>query len=201
MHDHKNARTYSSRGWSAGRAAALGAALGAGAVGCSDGAVSPPVITDLRSADQSAVAPDLSAAPKTGVVINEVFPHGSDELTDPDWAELKNTGSTTVDLSGYRVRDDKTTATLPAGTTLAAGQYLVLYCDDVPDGGATGIIHLPFKFGGKDEFHLQSPTGTEVDSVTWTAATAPTGKSYGRLPDGSGQFAAQTPTRGTGNGV
>lgn len=201
MNDHKNARTHSSRGWSAGRAATLLAALGTYAAGCSDGAVDPPVITDLRSADQSAVAPDLSAAPKTGVVINEVFPHGTNELTDPDWAELKNNGTTTVDLSGYRVRDDKAAATLPTGTTLGAGQYLVLYCDDAPDGGAAGLIHLPFKFGGTDEFHLLLPTGTEVDSVTWTAAKAPTGKSYGRLPDGSGQFAAQTPTRGTANGI
>jgi hypothetical protein len=186
---------------------ALAAALGVCVAGCSDDSKIVPTITDLRSpspdlrsADLSAAPQDLSGVSPAAVVINEVFPHGTNELTDPDWAELKNNGTTPMDLSGYRVRDDKTTMTLPAGTTVAPGQYLVMYCDDTPDGGAAGVIHLPFKFGGSDEFWLLSPDGTTVDSVTWKSNNVPAGKSYGRLPDGTGQFAAQTPTRGTANG-
>ncbi len=159
------------------------------AAGCSDGK------TDSVDAGQ-----DLAAVITTAqVVINEVFPHGADELTDPDWAELKNTGTTTVDLSGYRVRDDKTSATLPAGTTIAAGAYLVIYTDDVPDGSATDRLHVPFKLGGTDEFYLLSADGNKVDGVTWDATAVPQGKSYGRLPDGTGKFNAITPSRGARN--
>lgn len=138
-------------------------------------------------------AADLKVA--TGaVVVNEIFPHGSDEVTDPDWAELKNIGQSALDLSGYQVRDDKTKATIPDGTSLGPGQYLVIYCDDVPDGGASGRMHVPFKLGGQDEFYLLDPSGNRVDGVSWDGATAPAGKSYGRLPDGTGQFTALTPT-------
>lgn len=144
-------------------------------------------------------ARDLSAAAKT-VVINEVYPHGVDPLTDPDWAELKNVSDATVDLSGYRVRDDKTSFTLPAGTRLAPGEYLIILCDDTPDGGGAGL-HAPFKLGGGDEFYLLQSDGSRVDSVLWTADQVPTGKSYGRLPDGSGSFSALNPTRGARNGV
>ena len=146
-------------------------------------------------------ARDLAGAalPKT-VVINEVFPHGADVLTDPDWVELKNVSDAAVDLSGYRVRDDKTSFTLPAGTTLDPGKYLVLLCDDQPDGGGAGL-HLPFKLGGSDEFYLQTSDGTKVDGVLWTVDVAPTGKSYGRLPDGTGSFSALNPPRGSRNGV
>ena len=134
-----------------------------------------------------------------GVVVNEVFPHGPDELTAPDWAELKNTGDSEVDLSGYRVRDDKTSAELPAGTRLSPGAYLVIYCDDVPDGAATDTLHVPFKLGGGDEFRLLKADGTTVDSVAWQSGVVPAGKAYGRLPDGTGPFAPTNPTRGARN--
>jgi len=72
--------------------------------------------------DGSSTAADMRIAATAGaLVINEVFPHGSDELTDPDWAELKNIGATAIDLSGYQVRDDKTKATIPDGTSLSPG--------------------------------------------------------------------------------
>lgn len=163
----------------------------AAASGCSS--------SDGQPADGGADQGAASAA--GGVVINEVSAHGTDALMDPDWAEIKNTGSTAIDLSGYKLRDEKVTATLPPGTTLGPGQYLIVYCDDVPDGGAADRLHVPFKLGGQDELHLLRPDGTPVDAVFWDAVSAPSGKSYGRLPDGSGAFTALNPTRGTRNGI
>lgn len=161
-----------------------------GAAGCAE---------QSSAADGSTVA-DMKAAATAGkLVVNEVFAHGSDELTDPDWAELKNIGETELDLSGYQVRDDKTKATLPDGTSLAPGKYLVIYCDDVPDGGATERMHVPFKLGSDDEFYVLDPSGNRIDGATWDATTAPSGKSYGRLPDGTGQFTALTPTAAARN--
>lgn len=144
---------------------------------------------------------DQSAAVQGSVVVNEIFPHGADERTDPDWVELKNTGGTPIALSGYRVRDDKTPSVLPSGTTIPAGGYLLIYCDDAPDGGATDRIHVPFKLGAKDEFYLLDAAGNRVDSIAWDSTTALSGKSYGRLPDGTGQFNALTPTPGARNGT
>lgn len=164
-----------------------------GASGCSK--------EEMTASDGGVTSSDFGMPAVTSVVVNEVFPHGADPLTDPDWAELKNTGTTTVDLSGYRVRDDSSLLTLPAGTTLAPGQYLVIYCDDGPDGGASDRLHAPFKLGKQDELYLLRPDGEKVDGITWDATTAPSPNSYGRLPDGSGQWNSLTPTKGTRNGV
>ena len=142
-----------------------------------------------------AATQDMRAATATAtLVVNEVFPHGADELTDPDWVEIKNIGQATADLSGYQIQDDKTKMMLPDGLTLGAGAYLVIDCDDSPDGGATDRIHAPFKLGSEDEFYLLDPSGNRVDGATWDKTLAPSGKSYGRLPDGTGQFIALTPT-------
>ncbi|MFO0621212.1 MAG: lamin tail domain-containing protein [Polyangia bacterium] len=157
-------------------------------VGCSEG--------DASTLD--AGSEDLSVSAQS-VVINELYPHGTDTLTDPDWVELKNLGQSAVNLSGYRVRDDKTFFTLPAQATIPAGGYLILYCDDAPDGGASDRVHLPFKLGSQDEFYLLDPSGATISSASWNAVTAPSEKSYGRLPDGTGLFIALTPTRSARN--
>lgn len=135
----------------------------------------------------------------TAVVVNEVYPHGSDPLTDPDWVELKNTGSAAVDVSGYRVRDSETTFALPTGTVIPPLGYLVLYCDDIPDGGASDRIHVPFKLGSADQVQFLDPTSVKIDGASWDATTAPSGKSFGRLPDGTGLFIALTKTLGARN--
>lgn len=168
---------------------ALVLALGAGCQGNS----TPTPVADLS------VAPADAAL--SSVVVNEVFPHGTDDVTDPDWAELKNISAAAVDLSGYKVRDENTPVALPAGTVLRPGEYLVLYCDDNPDGGNAQVIHLPFKLGSKDEFVLIAPDGSKADGAAWAKDTIPTDKALGRLPDGTGQFTLVKPTKGARNGV
>lgn len=131
------------------------------------------------------------------VVVNEVFPNGT-AVTDPDWAELKNTGDSDADLSGWKVRDSNTgnLFTLPAGTVVAAGKYLIIYCDDQEPGGVAGGVHVPWKLSASngDQFHLVGKDGLEVDAVTF-GADVPADKSWGRLPDGTGGFVRTTPTR------
>lgn len=156
-----------------------------------------PVLAGCQGPNAAAL--DLAVSEHGQVVVNEVFSSGSDPLTDPDWVELKNIGSSPVDLSGYRVRDEQTTAMLPAGTQIAAGAYLLIYCDDAPDGGARDRIHVPFKLGGQDEFYLLAPDGTSLDGVAWNSTLVSSGRSYGRLPDGIGQYLALTPTPGARN--
>jgi hypothetical protein len=126
------------------------------------------------------------AAPTTTVKVNEVESNG-----DPagDWVEFYNTGTQAVDLSGYVFRDNDDTRgyTIPSGTTIPAGGYLVLL------ESAFG-----FGLGGGDQARLFAPGGSVlVDSYTWTAHAATT---YGRCPDGTGAFqTTTTSTRGAAN--
>ncbi len=112
------------------------------------------------------------------IVINEVVSNPSSGGSD--WIELYNSGTATVDLSGYVLADSKGLAdasayTIPDGTTLAAGKYLVF------------VNATSFTFGlGKsgDEVILADTAGKEVDHLTF--GEMPNGdQSYGRKPDGS----------------
>ncbi|AMW06438.1 hypothetical protein GEMMAAP_00560 [Gemmatimonas phototrophica] len=123
----------------------------------------------------------------TTVKINEVESNGG---TPGDWVELINIGATAVDLSGYVFRDNddsRVPYTLPAGTIIAAGGYLVL--DEAQFG---------FGLGAGDAARLFAPGGgTLVDSYTWTAHAATT---YGRCPNGTGAFVTSpASTKGTPN--
>ncbi|TSD10307.1 lamin tail domain-containing protein [Curtobacterium sp. KBS0715] len=144
---------------------------------CADG-VGPLVDT---TASTKGTANDCSSP----VRINEVE---SQDGTPGDWVELTNTGSTTVDLGGYLLRDseDDHTYTIPAGTTVAAGGFTVL------DEAAFG-----FGLGKADSVRLFDARGAVVDSTSWTAHASTT---YGRNPDGTGDFAeTAAPTKGAAN--
>lgn len=119
------------------------------------------------------------------VRINEIESSGG---TPGDWVELINAGPTVADLSGYIVRDndDSHTYTIPAGTTLAPGAFLIIE-----------EAALNYGLGGADAVRLFSPSGALVDSYSWTTHAPVT---YGRCPDGTGAFAATTAsTKGSAN--
>jgi hypothetical protein len=123
----------------------------------------------------------------SAVRINEVESSGG---APGDWVELTNAGEETVDVSGFQVRDDDDShvATLPDGTTIAAGGYLVV---DVE-------TEFGFGLGGGDTARLFAADGaTLLDSYGWSEH-APT--TYARCPDGVGEFAvAAAPSRGEVN--
>jgi hypothetical protein len=135
------------------------------------------------------------------VVINEVFASGP-SAAEPDWVELKNLTGAAVDLSGYQMRDNLVAdlVALPAGTSIDAGGYLVVYCDDQADGGVAGGVHVPWKLSASkgDEVHLLDPSSVEIDATIF-GVDVPADKSWGRLPDGTGTFVRTTPTQGKSN--
>lgn len=120
------------------------------------------------------------------VRINEVESQGG---TPGDWVELFNPNAQPVDVSGWVFRDnvDANGYTIPAGTVIPAGGFLVL--DEAQFG---------FGIGAPDAARLFRPNGTTlVDSHTW-ADHAPT--TFGRCPDGSGGFVVTSaPTKGSAN--
>ncbi|RNL81369.1 lamin tail domain-containing protein [Nocardioides marmorisolisilvae] len=126
------------------------------------------------------------------VVINEVESNGD---AIGDWVELKNTGTTAVNISGWKVLDNDPAhaanpEVVPANTTLQPGGYYSIYTEFTPAPG--------FGLGTADSANLYLPDGTTlVDTYSWTAHAATT---YGRCPDGTGPFVTTTtPTRNAGN--
>ena len=85
----------------------------------------------------------------------------------PDWIELENTGSADVSLSGYVImaNGDPTQMYRFSGTTIAAGDHLVVYADG-RDASKDGGIHLPFKIASSGEtLTLLNAAGQAVDSI------------------------------------
>lgn len=77
----------------------------------------------------------MGGSPGTGytpceddLIVSEINYHSSDAQDAGDWFEIKNQLTSTVDLSGWTVRDDDNehTFTIPNGVTLAPGKYLVV---------------------------------------------------------------------------
>ncbi len=141
--------------------------------------------------------------PASPLVVNEVFPHGADTMTDPDFIELYNGGSGQVNLRGYKVRDDGATLyALPDDAVIPSGGFYLINCDDGMGTTLPGA-HVPFKLGGSgDEVHFHAPDGTELDSVAWGTGKleVPKGQSLGRIPDQTGPFTVlPKPSRGKPN--
>ncbi|GAA4812006.1 lamin tail domain-containing protein [Nocardioides caeni] len=146
----------------------------------------------LAAASPAAAADPASAL--GNVVINEVSSNG---FAGGDFIELHNQGSTTVDLTGYHLKDNKTLAEddIVLDGKLPPGGYAVHYVD-----GGPGAAPKPFGLGGADEATLLSPDGaTVIDTYAWATHVTP---SFARVPDGTGTFAVTTaPTPGGPNAL
>jgi hypothetical protein len=145
-----------------------------------DGTLAP-----LVAANTLPIQLHAASVPLVPVAINEIESNGG---TPGDWVELYNKGTSTVDLSGYVFKDDNDTHiyTIPSGTTIAAGGYLVL--DEA---------NFVFGLGAPDAARLFTPWGVVVDSYSWTSHAATT---YGRCPNATGAFVTMaSSTKGAAN--
>ncbi|MFK4759396.1 lamin tail domain-containing protein [Microbacterium sp. ZW T5_45] len=138
------------------------------------------------------LAVPLSAtAAEPGIRINEVESNGG---TPGDWIEFLNTSSAEVDLSGFVVKDNKddSTYTIPSGTVVAPGAFLVI---DELSGGAGDF---DFGLGKEDQVRLLTPDGVLIDETSWTAHAPQT---WGvREVDGVASWAETSEaTKGTAN--
>jgi hypothetical protein len=148
------------------------------------------------------------------VVVNEVRASGD------DWIELFNPGTAPVDLGGYGVADLDTDSGLPrvasavrfpAGTTIAPGAYLFVLADvgdagagpqtACLDGGPTPCFHAPWGISASrgETVSLVDPQGRVVAQGVFPMNAVTSGRSWGRLPNGTGPFAANRPTPGAPN--
>lgn len=144
--------------------------------------------------------PGLAPAPppRSEVVINELMADNATAVSNagtyPDWVELHNRGGNAVDLSNWSLSDGTNPRkyVFPAGTTIPAGGYLVVWCDS-----ATNLpgLHTGFALSKTGEtVSLFDAQTNRVDAVTFGLQL--TDYSLGLV---AGQWQLTLPTPGAEN--
>ncbi len=168
----------------------------------------------INSDNLSAVFPINAPATKSsytvGVIstiklfVNEVFPDGTKDATDPDWVEIYNDSEIQVDLAGYFLYDEGIKTSLSGASPKAKR---VLGSIVIPP---KGFVVIPTEYNGEtvtfglsttgDGAYLEDPTGLVVASLDFNTIVTSGKKSYGRKPDGSSTLTLfTTATKGTSN--
>jgi hypothetical protein len=86
-----------------------------------------------------------------------------------DWIEVYNPTSAAVSLQSWQIADSSTNYTIPAGYSVPAGGFLLIWADDeTVQNTGTGQLHAPFNLRAAGEsLTLRAPDGTLVDTVTF----------------------------------
>ncbi|MBK8706240.1 MAG: CotH kinase family protein [Saprospiraceae bacterium] len=149
----------------------------------------------------------LIANPLTAQLrINEVSAANRNIYTDyfgehEDWIELFNSGSATIDLTGYYLSDNIDNPTkwaFPAGAAIDPGQYLVIFASG-RDGYYFGQWHASFRITqtAEEDAVLADPAGNVIDQFHWEDPNR-ANHSYGRNAAGDWKIYDQ-PTPGAVN--
>lgn len=131
------------------------------------------------------------------VVINEMLIVNDTTQADEDgefdsWIELYNNQDVELSLWGFRIGIDEnfeTSWALP-DTSIGGNDYLIIWADDDKEqNGLHTNIELPSRGGN---LYFSAPDGNILDFTEFGDQTADV--SYGRLPNGSGEFTLLIPT-------
>jgi hypothetical protein len=125
-------------------------------------------------------------APALGnIVLNEVMADNQTTVTNggdlPDWLELFNRSANSVSLASWSLSDggNARSFVFPGGTTIAAGGYLVVWCDS--DNAAPGL-HTGFALSRNGEnIFLYDANTNRVDAISFGQQIADL--SLGRVND------------------
>jgi len=142
------------------------------------------------------------------IAVDEINYHSSDSLDTGDWAEIHNTGSKTIDLTGWILKDgnDNNEYVINTSTMIEPGQFLVFYQDKQkfmhfhPDiQNITGPFNFELASNG-EKVRLYDETGLLIAQVRyystspWPGMANGTGRtielldSQGELSDGNNWF-------------
>lgn len=133
---------------------------------------------------------DTPVVATSTVKLNEIMSTGS-----PDWIELYNGGSESVDLSGYKLTDNSQEWFID-NLIIDAGGYVTFDCDDsnVPN------VSTNFKISsGGEEISLFNATGEIIDQVTTPDMSSQSGLTYGRENDGADNWLIIGASKGAAN--
>ena len=150
------------------------------------------------------------AGSSTTIVINEVLANNA-SFTTPDgsfsgWIELYNTSASAVNVADMSLTDDTADArkwVFPAGSSVPANGYLVVFCNPLLAASTTNVANMNAGFGlntaGDRIFlfkKLADGSGLQ-DSVVFGQQVPD--RSIGRIANGVGGFALNVATRGASN--
>ena len=130
------------------------------------------------------------------IKINEIVSDNKTGMVDEDsaagdWIELYNTSATAINMEGLFIGDGGDPWEFPA-VTIPAGGYLVVWADSKDRTGSH--LHTNFEISSKGEkITLYNTDGTTVEDEAIVTALA-TDDSYGRYPNGTGDFMVMTHT-------
>ena len=131
------------------------------------------------------------------IVINELMASNVDVVADADgayddWIELLNTTANELSLGGLYLSDDATNLSkwaLP-NQELSSGSYFIIWADSED---AQGSSHANFKLSSAGEsLFLSDAHQVLIDSVLFPEQIE--NVSYGRMPNGLGDFTFLSPT-------
>ena len=130
------------------------------------------------------------------IVINEVLANNNINVNEEglysDWIELFNRSEKDLFLSGLYLTDEKSLLSkwaLP-DLLLYSGAYLIVWADDLLNLEGN---HANFKLSSQGEdLFLSSANGMQIDSLTFPAQIE--NISFGRFPNGFGEFMFLSPT-------
>jgi hypothetical protein len=173
------------------------------------GRSSDTVVFEPKRTEWGASTYRLSAihAESPPIVINELMALNSRSVPDPqgeydDWIELYNPGKKEVDLSGMFLSDREDNPKkwmFPHGTTISPGGFLILWADE--DESDKPGLHLNFKLSGNGERMTLIDADERGNRVLDSVEFGPQRQdvSFGRSPDGTGDFRVMLATPGRRN--
>jgi len=152
--------------------------------------------------DALVVTNDPSAAT---LVINEIFANNArweePDQSLPDWVEIYNLSTTSVDLAGFSLSDTATVPdrwVLPPGSLVPAQGHLKVRFDAAAPASSTNTgFGLRAEGGSVYLFGRPADGGRLLDSVTY--GLQPADWSIGRVPDGDSTWTLTLPTLGGPN--
>ncbi|MGC6427043.1 MAG: lamin tail domain-containing protein [Akkermansiaceae bacterium] len=100
----------------------------------------------------------------------------------PDWIEIHNRNLSTIDLSGYFLTDESSNLqkwAFPSGTSLAGGEYRVIFASGTNTPDSAGHLHTNFSLkSGGEYLALVAPNGTIIQQFAPTFPAQKANTSY-----------------------
>ncbi|MBR2284893.1 MAG: CotH kinase family protein [Ruminococcus sp.] len=141
-----------------------------------------------------------TAAAEQSLMITEVCTQNKASHLDSygsasDWIELYNGSDSLIALNGWTLADSGTSWTFPAGASIGAGEYLIVFASKAASTGTEYHTGFGLSKNG-DSLTLCDSSGKTVQTLTIPALAED--RTYGLLP-GSDEWSEMAPTPGAIN--